>query len=57
MINNDKWINSLPNSKLKQNQETLQIDHNKWIDQDKYAQYLVIFHLCVKMFLLLQYNF
>jgi len=32
MINNDKWINSLPNSKLKQNQETLQIDHNKWIN-------------------------
>tara|TARA_Y100000590_G_C15566502_1_gene956843 strand:- start:109 stop:813 length:705 start_codon:yes stop_codon:yes gene_type:complete len=32
MINNDKWINSLPNVKFKQDQELLQIDHNKWIN-------------------------
>ena len=32
MINNDKWINSLPNLNLKQDQELLQIDHNKWTD-------------------------
>ena len=31
MINNDKWINSLPNVKLKQDQELLQIDSNRWI--------------------------
>ena len=31
MINNDKWINSLPNVRLKQNQDLLQIDPNKWV--------------------------
>ena len=32
MINNDKWINSLPNINSKQNEELLQIDNNKWTD-------------------------
>ena len=32
MINNDKWINSLPNGNGKHNSELLQIDHNKWVD-------------------------
>ena len=32
MINNDKWINSLPNVNLKQKEELLQIDHNKWVN-------------------------
>ena len=32
MINKDKWINSLPNANPKQNEELLQIDHNKWVD-------------------------
>ena len=32
MINNDKWINSLPNVNSKNNQESFQIDHNKWIN-------------------------
>ena len=32
MINNDKWINSLPNVKVKHDEELLQIDHNKWIN-------------------------
>ena len=32
MINNDKWINSLPNASLKHNQESVQIDNNKWVN-------------------------
>tara|TARA_B110000014_G_scaffold257821_1_gene242976 strand:+ start:563 stop:1273 length:711 start_codon:yes stop_codon:yes gene_type:complete len=32
MINNEKWVNSLPNANLKNNQELSQIDHNKWIN-------------------------
>ena len=32
MINNDKWIKSIPNIKSKYNQESLQIDHKKWIN-------------------------
>ena len=32
MINNDKWINSLPHVKSKNNQELAQIDHNKWVE-------------------------
>ena len=32
MINNDKWINSLPNVKAKHDEELFQIDHNKWIN-------------------------
>ena len=32
MINNDKWINSLPKINSKQPQEVLSIDHNKWLD-------------------------
>ena len=32
MINNDKWINSLPNANLKYNQESAQIDNNKWVN-------------------------
>ena len=31
MINNDKWLNSLPNVNFKHKQESLQIDHNKWV--------------------------
>ena len=30
MINNDKWINSLPNTSFKNNNEEVQIDYNKW---------------------------
>jgi len=32
MINNDKWINSLPNINSRKNQELLQIDNDKWIN-------------------------
>ena len=32
MINNDKWINSLPNVKAKHDEELFQIDHNKWVN-------------------------
>ena len=32
MINNDKWLNSLPNANLKHNQESAQIDNNKWVN-------------------------
>jgi len=32
MINNDKWLNSLPNVNSKNNQESFQIDHSKWIN-------------------------
>ena len=32
MINNDKWINSLPNTNVKRDEELFQIDHNKWIN-------------------------
>ena len=32
MINNDKWINSLPKINSKQPQEVLSLDHNKWLD-------------------------
>ena len=32
MINNDKWINSLPNANLKYKQESVQIDNNKWVN-------------------------
>ena len=30
MINKNKWINSLPNVKKKQDEELFQIDHHKW---------------------------
>ena len=30
MINNDKWINSLPNTNVKRDEELFQIDHHKW---------------------------
>ena len=30
MINSDKWINSLPNVNAKAEEESFQIDHNKW---------------------------
>ena len=53
MINKDKWINSLPNANPKQNEELLQIDHNKWVDTipkksnyssvKKYSFMLVVF--------------
>ena len=32
MINNDKWLNSLPNVKVKGDDESFQIDHNKWVN-------------------------
>ena len=32
MINNDKWINSLPNVRAKHCEELSQIDHNKWVN-------------------------
>ena len=32
MINQDKWINSLPKTNIKFNEEINQIDHNKWIN-------------------------
>ena len=32
MINDDKWISSLPNRSLKANEESMQIDHNKWMN-------------------------
>ena len=32
MINNDKWINSLPNVNVKRDEESFQIDHNKWVN-------------------------
>ena len=32
MINNDKWINSLPNAKTKHDKELFQIDNDKWIN-------------------------
>ena len=32
MINNDKWINSLPKINSKHPQELLSIDHSKWLD-------------------------
>jgi len=32
MINDNKWINSLPNSNPKQNHELIQIDNDKWIN-------------------------
>ena len=32
MINNDRWVNSLPNVNSKHNQASLQIDHNKWVN-------------------------
>tara|TARA_B100000029_G_scaffold395342_1_gene393114 strand:+ start:244 stop:957 length:714 start_codon:yes stop_codon:yes gene_type:complete len=32
MINNDKWINSLPNKNIKREEEIFQIDHNKWVN-------------------------
>ena len=32
MINQDKWINSLPKKNIKFNEETNQIDHDKWIN-------------------------
>ena len=31
MINNDKWINSLPSIKLKNKHESFQIDNDRWI--------------------------
>ena len=32
MINNDKWINSLPNVNVKVDEESFQIDHDKWVN-------------------------
>jgi len=32
MINNDKWINTLPNVKAKHEEELIQIDQNKWVN-------------------------
>ena len=32
MINNDKWINSLHNVKVKVDEESFQIDHDKWVN-------------------------
>ena len=32
MINNDKWINSLPNIKAKDDETLSQIDHDKWVN-------------------------
>ena len=32
MINDDKWISSLPNRSLKSNEASIQIDHNKWMN-------------------------
>ena len=32
MINNDKWINSLPNVNEKVDEESFQIDHDKWVN-------------------------
>ena len=32
MINQGKWIKSLPNKNIKFNEETKQIDHDKWIN-------------------------
>ena len=32
MINNDKWINSIPNNKSKLNNELTKIDHDKWVN-------------------------
>jgi len=32
MINNDRWVNSLPHINSKNNQELSQIDHNKWVN-------------------------
>ena len=31
MINQDRWINSLPEIKKKNNKETVQVDHYRWI--------------------------
>ena len=31
MINQDRWINSLPEIKKKNNEETVQVDHYRWI--------------------------
>ena len=31
MINQDKWINSLPNIIKKNNEEIEQVDHYRWI--------------------------
>ena len=40
MINNEKWINSIPKINFKNKEETIQIDNNKWINtipkKDKY---------------------
>ena len=32
MINQGKWIKSLPKKNIKFNEETNQIDHDKWIN-------------------------
>ena len=32
MINQDKWVNSLPKTNIKFGEEVSQIDHDKWID-------------------------
>ena len=32
MINNDKWLKSLPNNNPNQNNESMQLDHEKWIN-------------------------
>ena len=53
MINQDKWINSLPKTNIKFSEEINQIDHNKWIstiskrnnygDVSKYTLMTVLF--------------
>jgi len=53
MINNDKWINSLPKTNTSKISESLQIDHNKWVSTipkkntnssvKKYSLMLVLF--------------
>ena len=32
MINENKWINSLPNAKTKTDEELFQIDNNRWVN-------------------------
>ena len=41
MINQDKWINSLPKQNAKYEEKINQIDHYRWVDtisQKKYLQ-------------------
>ena len=32
MINQDKWINSLPKTNIKFNEEENQVDHSRWVN-------------------------